>query len=146
MQPGDEDRETVTLLFDPRSEDPAAPVLVGIGIGPLTAPGSIRFAIPSSGREVSIPMQDQIRIGRADAQRDTQPELDLTEDSTHEAVISRLHAVVLNTAQGVAILDLSSVNGTQVNGYRLPPHLPYALNNGDELKFGDLIVHVFFEE
>ncbi len=115
-------------------------------MGPLTTPGTIRFAIPSSGREVSIPMQDQIRIGRADAQRDTHPELDLTEDSAHEAVISRLHAVVLNTALGVAIRDLNSVNGTQVNGYRLPPHLPYALNDGDELTFGDLIVHVFFEE
>jgi pSer/pThr/pTyr-binding forkhead associated (FHA) protein len=146
MQPGDKDRETVTLIFDPRPEDPAAPVLVGKGSGPLLPPGAIRFVIPSSGREVRVPMQDQIRIGRADAQRDIHPELDLTGDSRHEAVISRLHAMVLNTAQGVAIMDLSSVNGTQVNGYRLPPHLPYALKNGDELKFGDLIVHVFFED
>ena len=42
-------------------------------------------------------------------------------------------------------MDLNSVNGTWVNNYRLSPRLPYALRSGDELKLGELVIHVFYE-
>lgn len=140
-----DDSRTNTLPFSQVPAPQNAPPLVGKKRGPAVDAAIIRFVIPSSGRQVTQPMQDQIRVGRADPQRGVFPELDLTGDGGSGAGISRLHAVILSTAQGIAIMDLDSVNGTKVNNYRLPPHLPYALNSGDELKLGSLLVHVFLE-
>jgi pSer/pThr/pTyr-binding forkhead associated (FHA) protein len=105
----------------------------------------ISLVIPSSGRRVVVPMKSQLRIGRADARRDMQPEIDLSEDGAAGAGVSRLHAVVVQTDQGVAITDLDSANGTRLNDRRLPPNLPYALESGDEIKLGELLIHVFLE-
>jgi len=146
LQDGEGDSRTATLPFgDDYSADRAAPPLVGKKSGTVNGAVAIRFVIPVSGRKITLPIQDQIRIGRDDPKRGSHPELDLAEDGGTDAGISRLHAVILTTAQGIAIMDLNSVNGTRVNNYRIPPHLPFALNDGDELKLGDLLIHVFFE-
>jgi pSer/pThr/pTyr-binding forkhead associated (FHA) protein len=41
------------------------------------------------------------------------------------------------------LIDLESTNGTLLNNYRLSPHEPYPLHSGDEIRFGDLLVHLF---
>ena len=135
---------TVTLPFSETLSD-STPPLIGKKTGPVRDVRAIRLIIPISGRQVVLPLQKQIRIGRKDPRRAAHPEVDLTQDIDATAGISRLHAAILPTTQGIAIIDLNSVNGTQVNNYRLPPHLPYALNNGDELKLGNLLIHVFLE-
>ncbi len=119
--------------------------LVGKESEPVKDATVIRFIIPSSGRQITLPMQDEIRIGRADPRRDIRPELDLNPDGGGEAGVSRLHAAIVVTTQGVAISDLNSVNGTWVNNYRIPSRLPFALNSGDELKLGTMVMHVFFQ-
>ena len=59
--------------------------------------------------------------------------------------VSRVHAEIKLEKDGYAIRDLGSTNGTRVNNYPIPPHLPFALNSGDEIKLGNLLIHVFFE-
>jgi pSer/pThr/pTyr-binding forkhead associated (FHA) protein len=73
------------------------------------------------------------------------PELDLTKDRGSDFGVSRLHASIQASNRGVVLIDLGSTNGTLLNNYRLPPDLPYPLHNGDEIRFGRLLVHVFFE-
>jgi pSer/pThr/pTyr-binding forkhead associated (FHA) protein len=121
------------------------PPLVGKGSIPVSNISSVSIIIPSSGRRIKIPLKEQLRIGRTDPERGIEPEVDLTQDDGAQAGISRLHASILSTSQGIAIMDLNSVNGTRVNGFQIPPNLPYALNSGDEVKLGDLLIHVFFE-
>ncbi len=141
-----EDTQTVTLPFSDTLSEPAPLPLVGKSSRPDSRSRSIRFVIPVSGRQISVPMADEVKIGRADPFRNIFPELDLTDDGGKNAGISRLHAIITTTAQGIAIMDLNSVNGTRVNNHPLPPHLPYALASGDELKLGHLLLHVFLEE
>ncbi len=145
---GDESgsNRTVTLPFSDSPASPTAPPLVGKRSGPAAQTAIIRFVIPASGRQITLEATDQLPIGRSDPKRDAYPDLDLTIDGGAEAGISRLHAVILSTAQGVALMDLNSVNGTQINNCRIPPHLPFALNSGDELKLGTMLIHVFFED
>jgi hypothetical protein len=143
---GDEaDTSTIKLPAGDASGMPSPPPLVGKRVGPAVSAAAIRFVIVPSSRQITLGTQDRIHIGRGDPGRDILPELDLAHDGAAEAGVSRMHAVVLSTAQGIAIMDLDSVNGTHVNGFRLPPNLPFALNDGDTLLLGDLKILVFFE-
>ena len=136
---------TIKLPAGDASGVPSVPPLIGKRAGPAVSASAIRFVIGSDGREATLTTQDRIHIGRGDPRRDVIPELDLAADGAAEAGVSRMHAVVLSTAQGIAIMDLDSVNGTHLNGYRLPANLPFALNDGDTLLLGDLQIQVFFE-
>jgi hypothetical protein len=126
-------------------KSPVPAPLVGKQARPTKAARKIRFIIPKSGRQVTLPLSDRLAIGRADPRREIQPDLDLSQDGGAEAGVSRLHAAIVPTAQGFAVMDLESVNGTWVNGYRIPPRLPFAFDNGDELKLGEMVVHAFYE-
>lgn len=143
----DQEKDSDTDELPEKRESPryTAPPLVGQRAGPAASAKAIRFRIPSSGREITLGTQGKIRMGRADPRNEDQPDLDLTEDGGAEAGVSRMHASISTTGQGIAIMDLDSVNGTRVNDQRLPPHLPFALNDGDTLYLGDLLIQVFFE-
>jgi pSer/pThr/pTyr-binding forkhead associated (FHA) protein len=52
--------------------------------------------------------------------------------------------LVRNSDEGVVIVDLGSTNGTRVNDKKLPPERPHPLNNGDTVRFGQLLVQVYF--
>jgi len=135
---------TAQLPFSESLLDSAKPS-TGQNAAPVLEAHQVTFVIPSSGRRVSVPMQKEIRIGRADPSQSFVPELDLTGDSGAEYGVSRLHAIIQSSRRGVALLDKNSTNGTLLNNYRLPPELPYPLHNGDEVRFGRLLVHIFFE-
>ena len=121
------------------------PRLVGQEINPTLEVEKITFVVPTSGRRLQLSLENQIRIGRADPSAGHEPELDLTGDDGAEEGVSRYHAVIRVFGEGVVIVDQESRNGTFLNGYRLPPELPYPLHSGDEIRFGQLLVHVFLE-
>ncbi|MBN1888193.1 MAG: S8 family serine peptidase [Thermoflexales bacterium] len=50
--------------------------------------------------------------------------------------VSRRHAVIAWDGQRCSVTDLTSSNGTFVNGNRIPPHTPYPLHSGDRLRLG----------
>lgn len=106
-------------------------------------PRSITCVIPSSRRRLQLNLRDEIRIGRSDPEMT--PELDLGLDDGAEKGVSRLHAAIKSVKRGIVLIDLGSTNGTMLNTYRLPPNRPYPLKNGDEIRFGDLLVHIFFD-
>lgn len=49
---------------------------------------------------------------------------------------SRRHAIIRWDGRQAFITDLGSTNGTRLNGERLAPNRPYALNPGDHLELG----------
>jgi pSer/pThr/pTyr-binding forkhead associated (FHA) protein len=114
-------------------------------LDPPEKPKQILFVIPGSRRRIELKLKHQIRIGRADPQANITPELDLTQDQGIENGISRLHATIQLAKQGVILMDLDSTNGTTLNKTRLPAQKPFLLKSGDEIKFGDLLVHIFFD-
>ncbi|PID86734.1 MAG: hypothetical protein CSA11_07640 [Chloroflexi bacterium] len=102
----------------------------------------ITFVIPSSRHRYIIPLEKEINIGRAF--ENTPTNLDLTKDNGIELGVSRTHAILQWSNQGIVIMDLGSTNGTFLNNHHLPENKPYPIQSGDELRFGDLLVHIFF--
>ena len=81
--------------------------------------------------------KDSHLIGRTDPHTGIFPEVDLSMYDP-ETKVSRRHARIYRQGQQFLIEDLSSVNGTTINGaIRLPPKQPRVLNSGDELKLGE---------
>lgn len=138
-------QSTVVLPFSDFLHRPAPPPVPDFKPEPLSTPQSITFVIPSSRRRLEIKMTDQIRVGRTDAHSDFFPELDLTNDNGAELGVSRIHTVIQSSNQGLVIIDLGSTNGTLLNSASLKPQTPYPLKNGDEIRFGDMLVHILFQ-
>lgn len=105
----------------------------------------IVFVIPSSGRRLEVELGQTISIGRADTRQGIWPEVDLTLDEGAERGVSRKHALVRSSDEGVVLIDMGSTNGTRVNDRRLPPERPHLLSNGDTVRFGNLLVRVYFD-
>lgn len=103
----------------------------------------VMFVILPHGRRITLEMQNEIRIGRADPESEINLELDLTDVDGEELGVSRLHAIVHTTAKGVMLVDLDSTNGTLLNREQLEPHRPYRLQNGDTIQFGRLQVQIY---
>lgn len=106
-------------------------------------PRQVMFVILPHGRRITLEMQNEIRIGRADPESEINPELDLTDVDGEELGVSRLHAIVHTTDKGVMLVDLDSTNGTLLNREQLEPHRPYRLQNGDTIQFGRLHVQLY---
>ncbi len=103
------------------------------------------FVIPQSRRRVKLTLEEQLYVGRADPKASLQPELDLTGDAGETEGVSRIHAVIQLVAEGVVLRDLNSTNGTLLNDYQLEPETPYLLRSGNEVRFGNLLVHILFD-
>jgi hypothetical protein len=136
---------TAILPFSDRVASPTPSSLSTTDLAPATQPKTFTFVIPSSGRRLSVTAVDQVQIGRNDPIREVMPELDLTPDNGGKHGVSRLHAKIQLMKMGPVLIDLESTNGTMLNNYRLPAKMPYLLHTGDEVRFGHLLVHVFFE-
>ncbi|MGB3717524.1 MAG: FHA domain-containing protein [Candidatus Promineifilaceae bacterium] len=112
---------------------------------PQVSAGMIVFFVLSSERRVDIPASGEIHIGREDPNRDIHPHLDLTADDGASLGVSRLHASLQSTENGVMLVDLGSTNGTYLREENLTPHEPSPVWNGDIFQLGHLQVQVFFE-
>ncbi len=76
------------------------------------------------------------RIGRRDPSQSHYPELDLADYDRGHA--SRRHAVIERRGAQYVLTDVGSVNGTLLNGTRLPAHRPQTLHAGDNIRIGDV--------
>jgi len=103
----------------------------------------LTFIIPSSRQRVVVPLSDQVQVGRADMEVDFFPELDLTDYNGGLKGVSRHHAAFEASKLGTVLIDLDSTNGTYLNSFRLPGKRPYLIKDGDEIRFGDLLIHIF---
>lgn len=82
-------------------------------------------------REVTI-------IGRHDRVTGQSPDIDLTEEDTHRYV-SRRHAIILYEDDEFKLIEeIGVVNGTFINGQRLPNGVPVKLKDGDQVTFANV--------
>ena len=137
-------QDTVILPFSEFSHNSPPPPLVGHKPAEANKEQEISFIIPGIRDRVTLNLVNEIRVGRADPDSEEAPDLDLTKYNGADKGVSRLHAVIQLTTHGIILIDLSSTNGTTLNNNRLPPDQPYLLQNGDEIRFGDMLLHVFF--
>lgn len=90
--------------------------------------------------------QDETTMGRYDGTSPNVPTLDLTPFGAYEKGVSRMHAAIRKAEGSLNLVDLGSVNGTFLNGQRLTPNRPHMLHDGDEIKFGKLVCHIYFKK
>ena len=76
--------------------------------------------------------EPEMLVGRRDDRRDIRPDIPLGDPGT-----SRRHAKFLKNVDGsVSLQDLSSLNGTRLNGADVPPGSRQVLNEGDTVTLG----------
>jgi len=119
--------------------------------------GTARFASQASlivhVRDVASPIvlklaeqtKGDIVIGRMDITTKVAPDLDLTPFGAQEKGVSRMHAIIRRNEESLLVIDLGSVNGTYLNGQRLTSDQPHVLRDGDEIRLGKLVLHVYFK-
>lgn len=86
----------------------------------------------------------RIVFGRSDTSNLNGPDVDLTPFGALEKGVSRQHAVIEFSEDTLMLMDIGSSNGTYLNGQRLPPNQPRVLRDGDEMRLGKLVAHVYF--
>lgn len=81
-------------------------------------------------------------FGRSDSSSTYLPDIDLAAYDARDKGVSRRHAVLIRYRGMIHILDLNSVNGTFLNGERILPEVPYALNGGDQVMLANLCLTI----
>ena len=84
-------------------------------------------------------------LGRSDTSSPQKPDLDLTPFGALEKGVSRIHATIYRSEDTLTLVDMGSANGTHLNGQRLVPDQPRILRDGDEIRLGKLVAHVYFK-
>ena len=107
---------------------------------------SISFYIRDVAEPITLEPKADIIIGRAVADTPEKPDLDLTPYYGRVLGVSRLHAAMRYYEGSLTIIDLESTHGTFVNGQRLRPDQEKRLGDGDEIRFGSLVAHIYFEK
>ena len=98
-----------------------------------TAPEGLEFPDHESARTIALD-GDRVRIGRRRPPGADAPEIELGDPA-----VSRLHATLVNAADGSwAVVDEGSSNGTTINLRADPiaPHIQVPLSEGDRIHVG----------
>jgi len=90
-----------------------------------------------------IRTDEEIIIGRRATQQ-LASLLDLSDFDGYAMGVSRRHAMIRQAKSGYEVIDLSSSNGTWLNGVRLVPNKPYSLPSGSRLRLSRIRLFVFY--
>lgn len=137
-----------SLRTDPIPEDElpvprANPWERGAVEGPIEAPLiPLSIEVVSTGHQIRLPPMAEVSVGRLDTAKGFFPDLDLIPEVVPESGISRLHCKIHQRGSAYWVEDIGSANGTFLNGQRLTPYLPHALEDGDELQLGRVKLRV----
>lgn len=115
--------------FGPPPPPPAPPAEA------LQAP-PLRVEVRTGRRTFELSIHGEALIGRPDARRGLNPEIDLRLDDA----VSRRHAKIFIRGGKYVLTDLNSTNGTRLNHEWLPPEAEAQLKAGDEIEVGELTV------
>lgn len=100
-------------------------------------------------RDVSAPIilepKPETTFGRADPDTGISPDFDLTPYDGMEKGVSRMHAAILRDGDSLTLVDKGSSNGTFLNGQQVTPGRPRVLRDGDEIRLGRLVCHIYFK-
>ena len=109
----------------------------------LYAEGLILYMVGSK-QSLILNVVDKITLGRKSAEDET--DVDLTAFDGHILGISRKHALIHADSRAYYLEDLGSSNGTFINEENLAPFTKTALQNGDMIRLGQMIIYAYFKE
>ena len=94
--------------------------------------------LSADSKVVGVDVEAIAVVGRSDSSANIMPDLDLGPHGGKSFGVSRRHAILLPTGDGLCLIDLDSTNGTWINGVYLQPGQKYRLRSGDRVEFGRL--------
>ena len=100
----------------------------------------LHLHILRSSEYVPLGGKGEFIVGRVSEGQSILPDVDLEPYDAYQAGVSRLHARIRITDQGMSIADLGSSNGTRVNNKKIKPNLDYPLSHKDIVRLGRLSV------
>ncbi|RME87136.1 MAG: FHA domain-containing protein [Anaerolineae bacterium] len=112
---------------------------------PRTTSAWLSLHLLDSGKIIPLPDQSEFSLGRVSEGQPIMPDIDLTPYQAYACGVSRLHAVIRRSKDGVKIMDLGSSNGTYVNGKRLEPNVEQRLSHGDVIALGKLRIQILLK-
>jgi pSer/pThr/pTyr-binding forkhead associated (FHA) protein len=116
------------------------------GTTTLSKTTTIIIHFQEDNQRITLQQQAEVVIGRTDEKQKTYPDLDLTPHGALEKGVSRLHAAIRREDDKLLLVDLNSSNGTYLNGKQMIPNQPHILRDGDEIRFGKLVSHIYFKQ
>ncbi|MEM6528438.1 MAG: FHA domain-containing protein [Chloroflexota bacterium] len=137
---GKTDRLNHTAKLNPRAAMP----MYDRDISNDEMPWRIGLHLVDAEHTLEIDFGEAVTLGRKGLDTFDYPHYDLTEFGAQSSGVSRVHARLSVMRHGVAIHDLSSTNGTLLNGYRLEPFTDVGLQHGDVIELGRLKISVAF--
>ncbi len=99
---------------------------------------SLVITSPPPPATLPLPDRPEMIVGRSDPQSNSYPDVDLGPYGGLDLGVSRRHFRLSRTGDQFYIEDLSSVNGTVVNGQRIPAHNLHPLRPGDRISLGKM--------
>jgi hypothetical protein len=151
---GSLDPAQAPFILPKQSDPPATLVLPNIpkrdalaGTGHIKPGMSIRIVVSSvEGMEpFVVQAKREIILGRKDPATGGIPDIDLAAYAGYRMGVSRRHAALrISTETRLELWDLGSSNGTHLNGIRLAAHRPNPVQDGDEIRLGQMVMHIYF--
>jgi|SRR5215831_1071361 len=114
------------------------------GTARFNASSAIVIKLRDAGESMELPPTEEVLMGRYDVSNTVELGVDLTPYGARDNGVSRVHAAIRRGEDTLTLVDLNSANGTHLNGQRLTPNQPRVLRDGDEVRLGKLVFHVFF--
>jgi hypothetical protein len=140
---GDRKPEVPTRELDDEANELS--VKSGWGTATFQDRNQVIVHIRDAADPVTIAPGEEFLLGRRDAASGIVPDLDLTAYGALEKGVSRIHAALRRGEDVLSIVDLDSANGTFLNGQRLAANQPRLLRDGDEIRLGRLVMHIYFK-
>lgn len=141
-----EAKKTADSVFQPINTDFFSEMISGEFPSSLNqvkqADAALWLSILDFGELVAVPERKEFTLGRASSDQPIIPDVDLTPYNAYRSGVSRLHATIRMEGEKIAIVDLGSANGTQLNGEIIEPNVPYELMHGDVVKLGKLKIQI----
>jgi len=109
-------------------------------------PVTIQLRFESIERHAEFILDSEAILGRQDALADDHVDIDLTQYGGYQLGVSRKHASFRRDNRGyIRLVDLSSRNGTFINGKKLDAYVPAPIVDGDLIRLGKLVARVHVE-
>ena len=126
---------------------PAPPEAITSAGSDIFAQGTILRIEIEGAEPILLKPKPETVFGRRDPATGSMPDVDLTPFAGYRMGVSRKHALIRQGegADRLDLWDLGSSNGTFLNGTRLNANRPYRLRDGDEIRFGQMVMHVYFQ-
>ena len=123
----------VLLVREPVRRHFGARVAYGLWLIPAA-----RLLINSTRAEIPLPQRNDLVVGREDPMSNSYPDVDLGPYGGLDLGVSRRHFRLTRNGDNVYLEDLNAMNGSIVNGQRVPPYTLHPLRSGDRIVLGKM--------